>query len=544
VAEEHFDYVVVGAGSAGCAVAARLSEDPAARVLVLEAGPPVDIDEVTMPAAFPNLFRTRWDWNYQTVPQVGLGGRSAYWPRMKAVGGCSSMNAMIYLRGHPADFDGWVRDFGAVGWSYANLLPYFVRAETNSRLGPPLHGTSGPLHVEDRRYTHPLVDAWIANAVRAGLPANDDFNGVELGGVGRYQVTCHNGRRWSTAKAYLEPALGRPNLTLRTNALTTRVLLDGTRATGVAYLHGGAEHRVRADAEVVLAGGAVNSPQLLMLSGIGPSEHLRSFGIATAVDLPGVGANLHDHPAAPLVWRTHGTTDLAVDLLTPLRAAAWQLTGHGPMTSNIAEGGGFVTTRSDLEAPDLQFHLAATAVYDHGFHESRRQRAFTVAPTVVDVASRGTLRLRGVDPRWRPVLDPGYFSERTDLAVMKAGARLAIELTRAGTFGRFVERPHLHASDTLDDAALEDYLAEHTQTLYHPVGTCAMGNGVEAVVDPELRVRGVQGLRVADASVMPRIVRANTNAATIMIGEKAADLIRGCTARRAGAPVAHLEDAA
>jgi choline dehydrogenase len=543
VREEHFDYVVVGAGSAGCAVAARLSEDPAAQVLLIEAGPPADVDEVAVPAAFPNLFRTRWDWNYRTVPQPGLRGRSAYWPRMKAVGGCSSMNAMIYLRGHAADFDGWVRDFGAAGWSAADVLPYFVRAEANSRLGPPLHGTRGPLHVEDRRYTHPLVDAWIANAVRAGLPANDDFNGVDQGGVGRYQVTCHHGRRWSTSKAYLEPALHRSNLTLRTNALTTRVLLEGTRACGVAYLHAGTEHRVRADAEVVLCGGALNSPQLLMLSGIGPSHHLRSCGIPTVVDLPGVGANLHDHPAAPLVWRTSGTTDLAVDLLTPLRLAAWQLTGHGPMTSNIAEGGGFVTTRSGLEAPDLQFHVAATAVYDHGFQESR-QRAFTVAPTVVDVASRGTLRLRGADPRWRPVVDPGYFTEPVDLAVMKAGARLAIELTRTGAFGRYVDRPHLHGSDALDDAALGDYLAEHTQTLYHPVGTCALGNGTEAVVDPGLRVRGVQGLRVADASVMPRIVRANTNAATIMIGEKAADLIRGRTARGADVPVAHLEDVA
>ena len=543
MADERFDFIVVGAGSAGCAVAARLSEDPAAQVLVIEAGPPADTDDVRMPAAFSNLFRTRWDWNYQTVPQVGLGGRSAYWPRMKAVGGCSSMNAMIYLRGHPADFDGWVRDFGAVGWSYADVLPYFVRAEANSRLGPPLHGTRGPLHVEDRRYTHALVDAWIATAVTAGLPANDDFNGVDQVGVGRYQVTCRNGRRWSTGKAYLEPALGRPNLTVRTNALATRVLLDGTRATGVAYLHAGVEHRIHADAEVILSAGAVNSPQLLMLSGIGPSSHLRSCGITTTVDLPGVGANLHDHPAAPLVWRTGGTTDLAVDLLSPLRVAAWQLTGHGPLTSNIAEGGGFVATRSGLEGPDLQFHLAATASYDHGFHELR-QRAFTVAPTVVDVASRGTLRLRGADPRWRPVLDPGYFTERTDLAVMQAGARLAIELTRTGAIDRYIERPHLHGSDTLDDAALGHYLAEQTQTLYHPVGTCALGTGAEAVVDPELRVRGVQGLRVVDASVMPRIVRANTNAATIMIAEKAADLLRGRTARRVEAPAADLENVA
>ena len=543
MADQRFDYVVVGAGSAGCAVASRLSEDPAAQVLVLEAGPPADIAEVTMPAAFPRLFRTRWDWSYQTVPQVGLGGRSAYWPRMKALGGCSAMNAMIYVRGHPADFDGWVRDFGAVGWSYADVLPYFVRAEANSRLGPPLHGTRGPLHVEDRRYTHPLVDAWIAGAVAAGLPVNHDFNGVEQLGVGRYQVTCRNGRRCSAATAYLDPARGRANLTVRTNALATRVLLEGPRATGVAYLQEGVEHRVHADAEVILCGGAVNSPQLLMLSGVGPERHLRSHGIETIVDLPGVGSNLHDHPAAPLVWRTRGATDLAVDLLTPVRVAAWQLTRRGPMTSNIAEGGGFVSTRSGLAGPDLQLHLTAAASYDHGFHEPR-PRAFTVAPTVVDVASRGTLRLRGADPRWRPLLDPGYFSDPADLAVMKAGARLAIELTRTGAFGRFVDRPHLHASDSLDDAALENYLAEQTQTLYHPVGTCALGTGSGAVVDPGLRVHGLQGLRVADASVMPRIVRGNTNAAAIMIGEKAVDLIRGRTLRRVEAPAADLENVA
>jgi choline dehydrogenase len=523
---ETFDYIVVGAGSAGCVLAARLTEDPHTSVLLIEAGPPDDADEIRIPAAFANLFRTRWDWEYETTPQKNLGGRTAFWPRMKAWGGCSSMNAMIYIRGHRADFDGWRRDFGAVGWGYDDVLPYFVRAEANSRLGGPLHGAAGPLHVEDRRYTHPLSEAWVA-AVAAGLPATDDFNGASQEGVGLYQVTCHRGRRWSTADAYLRPALPRPNLTVRSGALVTRVLLDGTRAIGVGYTAAGEQRSAFAEAEVILSGGAINSPQLLMLSGIGPAAHLREVGVDPVLDLPGVGENLHDHPATPLLWRTKGTTDLAVDHVTPARLVQWQTLGRGPLASNIGEAGGFTTTRDGLPAPDMQFHVAPTGFYDNGFREPVA-RMFTAATTLVDVASRGHLRLRSADPRWKPELDPAYFSEPADLDAMVAGLRQLLDIARQEPLARYLDGAYLpDIGPDPTDEQLREHAEAHTQTLYHPVGTCAMGTGETAVVDPDLRVVGTENLRVVDASVMPRITRGNTNAPTIMIGEKAADLIRG-----------------
>ncbi|WP_432498790.1 GMC family oxidoreductase [Kineococcus gypseus] len=523
---ESFDHVVVGAGSAGATLAARLSEDRATRVLLLEAGPPAAGAATRVPAAWANLLSSEWDWRQRTVPQPGLGGRVDPWPRMRATGGCSSMNGMVYVRGNRADYDGWQRDHGAVGWSYRDLLPLFVRSEANSRLGAPFHGRSGPLHVEDRRYTHEVVDAWIAAARAAGMPANDDFNGADQLGVGRYQVTCRHGRRWSTADAYLTPARRRPNLVVRTGALVTRVLLERGRATGVAYLSGGAQHAVRAEREVVLCGGAVNSPQLLMLSGIGPADHLREVGITPVVDLPGVGANLHNHPSTPVVWRTRGTPDLLVDHAGTRELLRWRLTGGGPLTSNGPEGGGFLETRSGLEGPDVQFHVVPTGAYGHALR-APEVRMLTVAVTLVDVASRGTLRLAGADPRWRPLLDPAYFRERSDLAAVEAGVRRAIEVAHERPLARFVAGPHLHGSDTLDDAALHEHVARWSHTLFHPVGTCAMGVSEAAVVDPQLRVRGVQGLRVADASVVPRIVRGNTNAPVIVIGERAADLLRG-----------------
>ncbi len=446
---------------------------------------------------------------------------------MKALGGCSSMNAMMYVRGARADFDGWASDFGAAGWGFDDVLPYFVRAEANGRLAGPLHGTAGPQHVEDRRYTHELSAAWVEAAAATGLARNDDFNGATQYGVGRYQVTCHRGRRWSTARAYLgDDVQARPNLTVRTDAQATRVTLAHGRATGVDYLHGGGLRHARAGTEVVLSGGAINSPQLLMLSGIGPAAELRGHGIDVAVDLPGVGANLHDHPVATLLWRTRDTTDLAVDHVTPARLLQWQLTGRGPLASNVGEAGGFIATRAGLAGPDIQFIVAPTGFYDNGLHEPTAP-TFTTGVTLVDVASRGRLRLAGPDPRWRPLLDPAYYAEPADLAAMLAGCRAAIEIARTGPLARLLAEPVLHGADDLDDAALRAFVARWTQTLYHPVGTCAMGTGPEAVVDAQLRVHGVAGLRVADASVMPRVTRGNTNAPTIMIGEKAADLIRG-----------------
>jgi choline dehydrogenase len=522
---ESYDYVVVGAGSAGAVIAARLTEDPATRVLLLEAGGPADADEVSIPAAFSALFKTRWDWNYTTTEQKQLRSGRRYWPRMKALGGCSSMNAMIYIRGNRADFDTWRDRYGATGWGYDDVLPYFIRSEGNTRLGAPYHGRQGPLHVEDRRYTHPLSDLWVESAVANGMKRTDDFNGAEQEGAGLYQVTCKKGRRWSVDNAYLQPAMERANLTVRTNALASRVLVDGGRAVGVAYLHGTEEQVAYVDREIVLCGGAVNSPQLLMLSGIGPAAHLREVGVEVVHDLPGVGQNLHDHPAVPLVWHTRDTTDLAEynNLLNFARAKAL---GSGPLVSNVGEAGAFFRSREDLPAPDLQVHFAPSGFWDNGLHEPTT-RKLTVAPTLVNVSSRGQIRLRSTDPRWHPEIDPAYYDDQTDLDAMVAGAQRLIETVHGGPLARYLERPFLPESPTPSEADLVDQVRSHTQTLYHPVGTCAMGTGEQAVVDPELRVRGIEGLRVADASVMPEVTRGNTNAPVIMIGEKAADLLRG-----------------
>jgi choline dehydrogenase len=519
-----YDYIVVGAGSAGCVLANRLSVDHS--VLLLEAGPEDDADDIRMPVAFAKLFKTKWDWNFETVEQKHLAGRPAYWPRMKALGGCSSMNAMIYIRGHRADYDGWRDAHGAEGWGYADVLPYFVRAEGNARFGGTYHGQDGPLHVEDRAYTHSLSDAWVDAAVSWGMKPRDDFNGAEQEGAGRYQVTCRRGRRWSTADAYLRPVLDRPGLTVRTSALATRVVVEGGRAVGVSFLHNGVEETVRADREVILSGGAVNSPQLLMLSGIGPAAHLRDMGVDVVTDLPGVGENLHDHPAAGLVWETKGTTDLT-DYESLGRLMQWQLTGRGPLASNVAESGAFFSTRSGLAAPDLQAHVTPTGFKDNGLHELPG-RHFTAAATLVDVASRGRLRLRSADPRWRPEIDPQYYADPQDLDAMVAGCKLLAEIGHEPAIAKYLAKPFVpERIDGITDEELRDHIRETTQTLYHPVGTCAMGTGEQAVVDPALRVRGVEGLRVVDASVMPVVPRGNTNAPTVMVGEKGADLILG-----------------
>jgi choline dehydrogenase len=516
---ETFDYIVVGAGSAGCVLANRLTEDPDRSVLLLEAGGEDDADEMHIPAAFSTLFKTRYDWNYETVEQKQLDGRRAYWPRAKVLGGCSSMNAMIYIRGNRADYDGWRDEHGATGWGYDDVLPYFVRSEHNTRLGGPLHGTDGPLYVEDRRFTHELSQAWVDAAVAWGLKPTDDFNGASQEGAGLYQVTCRGGRRWSTADAYLRPAQDRPNLTVRTHALAERVLFEGTRAVGVAYRRHGVAEVARTEGEVVLAGGAVNSPQLLMLSGIGPAEHLRELGLDVLVSLPKVGENLHDHPAAAILWQTKDTTDLA-NLATTGALLRWKLTGRGPLASNVGEAGAFYQVRTDL--PDMQVHVAPSMFYDNALREAP-VAGFTAGATLVAPLSRGRLRLRSADPRWRPAIDPAYYSDPVDLDVMVAALRHMIEIGTRAPLARLLARPHLPASHTPSDEDLAQHVREMTQTLYHPVGTCAIGT----VVDPALRVRGAEGLRVVDASVMPVVPRGNTNAPTIMIAERAADLIRG-----------------
>jgi choline dehydrogenase len=517
---ETFDYIVVGAGSAGCVVAARLTENPDVRVLLLEAGGEDTADEIHIPAAFANLFKTKWDWNYETVEQKHMGDRTSYWPRMKALGGCSSMNAMIYIRGNPADYDAWRDKHGATGWGWDDVLPYFIKAERNTRLGGPLHGTDGPLYVEDRRYTHDLSRAWVDAAVAWGLKPTDDFNGPEQEGAGQYQVTCHNGRRWSTADAYLRPAMTNTNLTVRTHAHTTKVVVENGRAVGVSYLHDGQVKTTYADGEIVLSGGAVNSPQLLMLSGIGPAAHLREMDIDVVVGLDEVGENLHDHPAAGIVWTTRKTTDL-VDYANPRRLVQWQLTGRGPMASNVGEAGAFLGTEEGLPAPDIQFVVAPTLFYDNGMREPTA-RGFTSAVTLVTPKSRGRLRLRSGNPEWRPAIDPEYYAAQSDMDAMVTGLKMLREIGERPALARFLDKPFKPGRLDLDDHEMAEHVRDMTQTLYHPVGTCSIGT----VVDAELKVNGVEGLRVADASVMPVVPRGNTNAPSIMVGEKAADLLK------------------
>lgn len=519
-------FIIVGGGSAGAVLAARLSEDPEVSVLLLEAGPSSHVDEVRMPAAFYTTWRTKWDWGYRTEEQPELGGRRTDWPRMKALGGCSSMNAMIYIRAHPDDYDEWANSYGAAGWGFADVLPYFRRAERNSRrsLDPEYHGFQGPLSVEDRRWTHPLSRAWVEAARQAGLPANDDFNGARLEGAGLYQVTCRHGRRASTEAAYLRPARRRRNLEIVTGALATSIDVENGRAVGVTYRHEGHTISRRAESEVIVCGGAVNSPQLLMLSGIGPADHLRGQGIDVVADVPGVGEGLQDHPVVPLVWRTRGMRDL-VDGFSTLNLARAMVLGRGPLTTNAAEAGAFWSSIPG-EAPDLQAVFAPSAYFDNVAADSDT-RVMTSCTTVIRVHSTGSVRLRSGDPTWRPVIDPAYYRDERDLRAMLSGLRTQLEIAHSPALA-----PHLDGlflpqgpEGRLTDEVLIEHIRATTNTLYHPVGTCAIGT----VVDADLRVQGVDGLRVVDASVMPRVPRGNTNAPTIMIAERAADLIRGIT---------------
>ncbi|HEX4110118.1 MAG TPA: FAD-dependent oxidoreductase [Solirubrobacteraceae bacterium] len=518
------DYVIVGAGAAGCALAARLSEDPSVEVTLLEAGPPDTAQEIHVPAAFPSLFLTEYDWDYDTAPEPGLDGRRAFLPRGRALGGSSSINAMVYIRGHRADYDEW-SDHGCEGWSYDELLPYFKRSEDNERGADAYHGVGGPLSVSEGRSRHPFGDAWISAAVASGLAVNTDFNGAEQEGVGRYQVTQRGGMRCSAAVAFLHPAMERSNLHVTTGAHATRLELSRGRAVGVHYLHEGQERLARADREVILCGGAYNSPQLLMLSGIGPAATLSALGIAVVADLP-VGENLQDHPMVVAVLAT--THDTLASAGTAENAALLQSEGRGPLTSNIAEVGGFLTTRAGLDAPDVQF-LSAPVAYMYEGLAPAPEPGVSMACCLNKPSSRGVVGLRSANPLAKPLIQHNYLTTDEDMASLVAGLKVTLDISRRPSVAEFGRR-WLNGPTATGEDDLVAWIRSHTQTNYHPVGTCAMGT----VVDSELRVLGIDGLRVADASVMPSVPRGNTNAPSIMVGEKAADLIRGIRSAAAG----------
>lgn len=534
-----FDTIIVGGGSAGCVLAGRLSEDPGHRVALVEAGPADRSVLIHCPAGLAVLAKTEhFNWGYQTVPQPGLAGRRGYQPRGKVLGGSSSVNAMIYTRGHPRDYDDWAAQ-GNPGWSFAEVLPYFRRAEHNERGADDWHGQGGPLNVMDLRSPNPFLAHFIEAGRQAGYPVNADFNGPQQEGIGVYQVTHRNGERFSAAKAYVTPHLDRPNLQVFTGTLTTRVLTDvvdgQVRATGIELRPDGGRGplktlTLRSGGEVVLSAGAFGSPQLLMLSGIGPAGHLRGLGIAVTRDLPGVGANLHDHPDVVMVVEVPKATELfglsPAGLVRMLRGIGeWRRSRSGLLTTNFAEAGGFIRSTPDEPIPDLQLHLVVGKLIDHG-RQTVFGHGYSCHVCVLRPRSRGTLRLASPDPQVAPLIDPAFLSDPDDVARLVRGFRLMRELLSQPALAALGGRESAESAEALSGAQIEQFVRRHADTIYHPVGTCRMGPGPDAVVDARLRVHGVAGLRVVDASIMPSVVGGNTNAPTIMIAEKAADMIR------------------
>jgi choline dehydrogenase len=521
-----YDYVVVGAGSAGCVMANRLSANGES-VLLLEAGEPDDETEISVPAAFSELFKSETDWEYYTEPQPEMDDRQLYWPRGKTLGGSSSINAMIYIRGVPHDYDTWA-DLGNEGWGYEDVLPYFKRGEhfepAAGRGGDEYHGTDGPLNVTTPEDPRPLARRFVDGAAEVGIPRNDDFNGATQEGVGYYHLTQKDGKRWSSADAYLKPVLDRPNLTAETGAQVTRVTFDGDRADGVEFQQNGTRYAAEATEEVILSGGAINSPQLLMLSGIGPADHLDEHGIEVREDLPGVGQNLQDHLFGFTLYETTETDTLdTADGL--LNLAKWFLFKSGPLTSNVAETGGFTYVDEGEPAPDLQFHFAPGYFMRHGFDNPDDGHAFSIGATQVRPESRGEITLDSADPFAHPRIDPDYLSEDQDMHVLVEGIKKAREIAQSSAFDDIRGDEVWPGEDVTTDEEIREHIRETAHTVYHPVGTCKMGDDGMAVVDDRLRVHGVENLRVVDASIMPTLVSGNTNAPTMMIAEKAADLI-------------------
>ncbi len=533
-ADSRIDYIVVGAGSSGCVLAARLSEDSGCAVLLLEAGGSDDHLFVRMPLGFLKaMFDPRFGWGFVSEPEPQLGGRPLWVPRGRILGGCSSINGMFYMRGHPKDFDEW-QALGCDGWGYADVLPYFKRSESSWRGAGEYHGADGPLHVVPIDTAKLLHEPIMAAAQQAGFPTTDDINGARPEGFARGEVTIDpRGRRASASRAYLADAAQRRNLRIELNALTTRILIERGRAVGVEYVQHGQRHSVRADREVILCGGTYNSPQLLLLSGIGPADEVASSGIRPVVDLPGVGANLADHPAVMIEFAaTRPVTflnELRIDRAL-ISAARWALFGSGPFATQINSANGIVRTDTSLDRPDVQF-MCNPVRMDAGLWypglSRAQQHVFSVGIVGLHPRSRGRVILRSDRPRDAPRILFNLLAEPADLATIRRGIRAARHIYRTGAQGELTGNELTPGSGAESDAELDAFILQAAQLTQHPVGTCSMGRGPHAVVDSQARVHGIQGLRVADASIMPTVPGGNTNAACIMLGEKVADLLRG-----------------
>jgi choline dehydrogenase-like flavoprotein len=522
---ESFDYIVIGGGSAGSAVAGRLAVDGTRRVCLIEAGGRNDNILVKTPGFMPFLLKNA-NYRFETVPQKGLNGRIGYQPRGRGLGGSSAINAMVYIRGNRWDYDNWAAE-GCTGWAYDDVLPYFKRAEANERGGDDWHGAGGPLFVEDQKYANPASRAFVEAAAALQLRTNGDFNGERQDGFGMYQVTQHKGERWSAARAYVEPIRAQGNVSVRTDTLVEKLVIEGGRVTGVQVRRRGVVETLLARRGVILSAGAFNSPQILMLSGIGPAAHLKAQGIDVVLDRADIGDNLQDHIDYVSGWETQSDVPLGQTLKGTLKMVAAIIEHRrkrtGTMTTPYAEAGGFWTVMPDSPAPDVQWHFVPAVLEDHG-REKVKAHGFSLHACVLRPESRGTVRLGSNDAAAAPVIDPNFLDDERDIAVLRAGVRLSHRIAEAPPLQAFGPRDR-HPVDLNDDAALDQLIRSRADTVYHPVGTCRMGPDAGAVVDLTLKLNGIEGLWVADASIMPKLVSGNTNAPSIMIGERCADFV-------------------